>query len=96
VRYNETVSWPVGVGHGCIGCSEPRFWDTMTPFYRRLPEVPGFAVETTVDKIGLGLTAVAAAGMAAHALGSAIRKKAASPTEEAQTTVDSAQEKKGE
>jgi hydrogenase small subunit len=96
VRYNETVSWPVGVGHGCIGCSEPRFWDTMTPFYRRLPEVPGFAVETTVDKIGLGLTAVAAAGMAAHAIGSAIRKKAASPTEEAQTTVDSAKEKKGE
>jgi hypothetical protein len=56
----------------------------------------GFAVETTVDKIGVGLTAVAAAGMAAHAIGSAIRKKAASPTEEAQTTVDSAKEKKGE
>jgi hydrogenase small subunit len=96
VRYNETVSWPVGAGHGCIGCSEPRFWDTMTPFYRRLPEVPGFAVETTVDKIGLGLTAVAVTSMAAHAIGSAIRKKAASPVEEGQTTVDSAKEKKGE
>jgi hydrogenase small subunit len=82
VRYNETVSWPVGVGHGCIGCSEPRFWDTMTPFYRRLPEVPGFAVETTVDKIGVGLTAVAAAGMAAHAIGSAIRRRGASRDEE--------------
>jgi hydrogenase small subunit len=82
VRYNETVSWPVGVGHGCIGCSEPRFWDTMTPFYRRLPEVPGFAVETTVDKIGVGLTAVAAAGMAAHAIGSAIRRRGVSRDEE--------------
>jgi [NiFe] hydrogenase small subunit len=20
-------------GHPCIGCSEPNFWDTMTPFY---------------------------------------------------------------
>jgi [NiFe] hydrogenase small subunit len=27
------VNWPVGAGHPCIGCSEPDFWDTMTPFY---------------------------------------------------------------
>lgn len=95
VRYNETVSWPVGAGHGCIGCSEPRFWDTMTPFYRRLPEVPGFAVETTVDKIGLGLTAAAAVGVAAHAIGSALRKKAPSPAEEVSATADSSEEEKG-
>jgi hydrogenase small subunit len=96
VRYNETVSWPVGAGHGCIGCSEPRFWDTMTPFYRRLPEVPGFAVETTVDKIGLGLTAAAVAGVAAHAIGSALRKKAPPPAEEVPAAVDSSEKEKGE
>jgi [NiFe] hydrogenase small subunit len=28
------VNWPVGAGHPCIGCSEPDFWDRMTPFYR--------------------------------------------------------------
>jgi len=22
-------------GHPCIGCSEPDFWDTMTPFYQK-------------------------------------------------------------
>ena len=27
------VSWPVKAGHPCIGCSEPNFWDKMTPFY---------------------------------------------------------------
>ena len=31
-RFNGT-NWPVGAGHPCIGCSEPGFWDTMTPFY---------------------------------------------------------------
>lgn len=32
VLFNET-SWPVQAGHPCIGCSEPGFWDEMSPFY---------------------------------------------------------------
>ena len=32
-KFNEGTSWPVQAGHPCIGCSEPGFWDTMTPFY---------------------------------------------------------------
>jgi len=74
VRYNEGVSWPVMAGHGCIGCSEPGFWDNMTPFYRRLEAVPGFGVESTVDKIGLGLAAATAAAFGIHALASTFRK----------------------
>lgn len=27
------VNWPVEAGHPCLGCSEPNFWDTMSPFY---------------------------------------------------------------
>jgi hydrogenase small subunit len=81
VRYNDGTSWPVMAGHGCIGCSEPGFWDTMTPFYRRLPEVPGFGVESTVDKVGVAAVALTAAGVAAHAIGSAVRSKAAARTE---------------
>lgn len=27
IRYNDGANWPVGVGRGCIGCSEPDFWD---------------------------------------------------------------------
>jgi len=74
VRYNEGVSWPVMAGHGCIGCSEPQFWDTMTPFYRRLPQVPGFGIESTADKIGLGLAAATAVAFGAHGVASAFRK----------------------
>jgi len=74
VRYNEGLSWPVMSGHGCIGCSEPEFWDTMSPFYRRLPNVPGFGVESDADEIGIGLAAATAAAFAAHGVVSAVRK----------------------
>ncbi|GLI37827.1 hydrogenase small subunit [Geobacter hydrogenophilus] len=73
-RYNEKTNWPVGSGHGCAGCSEPHFWDTMTPFYRRLPNVPGFGVEATADKIGLGVAAATAAAFGIHGVVSALRK----------------------
>jgi hydrogenase small subunit len=75
VEYNEGTSWPIKAGHPCIGCSEPQFWDTMTPFYRRLPEVPGLTVESNVDTIGLALTGVTAAAIGAHAVGSLLRKR---------------------
>ncbi len=75
IRWNDATNWPVGSGHGCIGCASPRFWDTMTPFYRRLPKVPGFGVEATADKIGLGLAAVTAAGVVAHGIARAVKGK---------------------
>jgi [NiFe] hydrogenase small subunit len=36
VKFNDGTSWPVQAGHPCIGCSEPGFWDTMSPFYKPL------------------------------------------------------------
>jgi hydrogenase small subunit len=33
VLWNDGTSWPVAAGHGCVGCTEPHFWDRMTPFY---------------------------------------------------------------
>jgi NiFe hydrogenase small subunit HydA len=33
IRWNQGVNWPVGAGHPCIGCSEPDFWDKLSPFY---------------------------------------------------------------
>jgi len=33
VKFNDGTSFPMQVGHPCIGCCEPDFWDTMTPFY---------------------------------------------------------------
>jgi hydrogenase small subunit len=67
-QWNTRTSWPIGAGHPCIGCTEPYFWDTMTPFYGRLPDVGGFGVESKVDLIGASLAAGAVAGVAAHAL----------------------------
>jgi [NiFe] hydrogenase small subunit len=33
VKFNNGTSFPIQAGHPCIGCSEPNFWDNMTPFY---------------------------------------------------------------
>ena len=66
-KWNTRTSWPVEAGHPCIGCTERNFWDTMTPFYNRLPNVAGFGVERTADIIGAGLAVGAVAGVAAHA-----------------------------
>jgi len=37
VKWNDGTSWCVASGHGCIGCASPKFWDTMSPFYKALP-----------------------------------------------------------
>lgn len=75
VKYNEGTSWPVQAGHGCIGCAEPSFWDSMSPFYKRLPNVPGFGIEKTADKVGAGLAAATAAGLVLHGIGRAASSK---------------------
>ncbi len=33
VKWNDGTCWPIGAGHGCVGCAEARFWDRMSPFY---------------------------------------------------------------
>ncbi|MBI5178240.1 MAG: hydrogenase small subunit [Nitrospinae bacterium] len=78
IRYNDHTGWPIGAGHGCVGCSEPNFWDSMSPFYARLEgvEVPFGGVESTADKIGMALTGAAAAGAAVHAAYTFGKKKA--------------------
>ncbi|HEU4731636.1 MAG TPA: hydrogenase small subunit [Kofleriaceae bacterium] len=75
IGWNENTNWPVGCGHGCIGCSEPGFWDHMTPFYEHLKGVPGFGVGTSVDKVGAYATAGVAAAFTGHALIQLTRKK---------------------
>ena len=76
VRYNEGVSWPIMSGHGCIGCSEPGFWDTMTPFEvplaGRVYRTP-FGTDTDADTIGKVALGVTAVGIAAHAGATALK-----------------------
>ncbi len=72
--WNGGAGWPIGAGHPCIGCTERNFWDTMTPFYDRLPDVGGFGVERTVDIMGAALAIGATAGVAAHAVATGIHQ----------------------
>jgi hydrogenase small subunit len=74
VRWNEGTNWPIGCGHPCIGCAEPNFWDTMTPFYQRLPDVAGFNTDRLLDTVGLGATGVVAAGVVAHGIAEVTRR----------------------
>ena len=53
VRWNDGTSWPVKAGHGCIACASHRFWDTKSPFYKRLPSVPGFPADVDAGTLGL-------------------------------------------
>lgn len=78
VRFNDVGTWPVSVGHGCIGCTEPAFWDTMSPFYERLPgvNIPGgdgiVAGAGSAGKKILGVTAAAVGIHAAVGIGKKI------------------------
>lgn len=78
-RFNAHTSWPVQAGHGCIGCSEPDFWDTMGPFEEPLGDrlyhtLFGLGADATADKIGIGILAIAGVGIAAHAAIASFKK----------------------
>lgn len=62
LKWNQGTSWPVESGHGCIGCSEPGFWD-FGGLYRAV-SVPQGNLGTTVA----GAAAVAVAAGAAMAV----------------------------
>ena len=79
VRWNDGTSWPVKAGHGCIACASHRFWDNKSPFYKRLPHVPGFGVDVTAEKVGWVALGAMAGVAAAQAIGSTIRKKVRPP-----------------
>ena len=75
IRYNEAVNWPIGVGRGCIGCSEPDFWDKYAyerPMANAKIKAPAGGVEKSVDEFGLGLLTAAGIGIGIHAIASAV------------------------
>lgn len=74
MRWNNGTSYPIQSGHPCIGCSEEKFWDNG-PFYNHLAAFPGFGIESTADTIGLTVAGVTAAGIAAHAITTNLRKR---------------------
>lgn len=78
-KFNQGTSWPIQSGHGCMGCSEPDFWDTMGTVHEPLANklyhttFGGLGADATADKIGVGLLTVTAVGIAAHAALSMIK-----------------------
>jgi hydrogenase small subunit len=73
MKWNNGVSFPIGSGHPCIGCSEDGFWDNG-PFYSRLTNIRVPGIESTPDTIGKTLVTLTAAGAAAHAVSYAVRR----------------------
>ncbi len=74
VRWNDGTNWPIGAGHGCIGCAAPRFWERMSPFYERLPGVKMFGVDTDAQTVGIAAVGAVAAATALHGVGVAARR----------------------
>ena len=80
LRFNSHTSWPIQAGHGCIGCSEPDFWDHMGPFEEPLADrlyesvFKGLGADATADKIGIGILAITGVAVAAHAAIASFKK----------------------
>ena len=56
IKWNDGTSFPIESGHGCIGCSEPDFWDAGG-FYKALSRPTG---DITRAAVYTGVAAVAA------------------------------------
>ena len=80
-KWNGGTSWPVESGHGCLGCSEPDFWDAGG-FYK--------ALSMPADPLKMGAAAAVAGAAAGVAVSFANRgkKRAAQVTHETTTLAD--------
>lgn len=70
-KWNGGVSFPIQSGHGCLGCSEPDFWD-KGGFYQPLPAGVGSSTKYVVGAAVAG----AAIGAASAAIARQRRNKA--------------------
>ncbi len=74
-RFNQHTNWPIQAGHGCMGCSEPDFWDAMGPLEKPINSHLVMGVNSTVDKIGTTLLTATVVGIGAHAVASIFMNK---------------------
>lgn len=65
LKWNGGVSFPIQSGHGCIGCSEPRFWD-RGGLYKPLPAGTGDRRRTIQIAAAGGLTLAAGSALLAR------------------------------
>lgn len=62
VKWNNGVSFPIESGHGCLGCSEPNFWDAGS-FYTPLPAPIGDMSNVVAGTVAAGVAAGVAYGL---------------------------------
>jgi hydrogenase small subunit len=81
VRYDVGTSWPVQAGHGCIGCTMPGFWDSMSPVFARLPPWLPFNPDVSADAAGIALVGGVGALAMAHGAASIVRARLGAASE---------------
>jgi len=52
IKWNDGTSFPIESGHGCLGCSEPNFWDAGG-FYRAL-SMPAEPLKVAAKAVAIG------------------------------------------
>ena len=72
-KWNDGTSFPIESGHGCIGCSEPNFWD-FGGFYKAISIPTGASGQNAVYAAAAGI----AAGVAIGAMNKKSKAEAAS------------------
>ncbi|HEX8987274.1 MAG TPA: hydrogenase small subunit [Rhodocyclaceae bacterium] len=85
-KWNNGVSFPIQSGHGCLGCSEPGFWD-VGPFYKALSMPVGNVKKTVGIAVAGGVAAGAAMAIANRG------KKAAAKAAHAKVGVEDLEKK---
>jgi hydrogenase small subunit len=80
-KWNGGTSWPVESGHGCLGCSEPDFWDAGG-FYKAL------SVPADPLKIAAAAAVTGAAAGVAVSFANRAKKNAAKKSHETITLAD--------
>lgn len=70
VWWNDGANFCVNAGAPCSGCSQPEFYDDLSPLYRKTVNMPTPGVGSIdSDALGKGIAAVAAVGVGLHAAG---------------------------
>ncbi len=80
-KWNGGTSWPVESGHGCLGCSEPDFWDAGS-FYKAL------SMPANPMKLATAAAVVGAATGVAVSFANRSKKHAATKSHETTTLED--------
>jgi hydrogenase small subunit len=74
VKWNAGTSFPIQSGHGCLGCSEPDFWDKGS-FYKSLATTAWGNAKTIGTAAAVGIAAGAAAAYLGRARQDRIAKE---------------------